>query len=270
MLELSAIGIRCDLPGIKRIAERNGVQVVACTGFYVGASWPEAYKGKSVQELSAVMLHEIEYGIEDTGIIPGVLKIAMGPFTQDEENALRAAAQVAKATGLSLTIHPSRNKGTGVDSLRDIRVAKEEGLSADRIVIAHTGGSGLINDLKTLIKHPETWRMDLGHVKRVLDTGATICMEFLGQNVGDELGGTVGTADWQRMANLYALIKQGYAEQIVLGTDLCAKMLTRRYGGQGYLRLWDYVLPVLKDLLEVPESVIDQMIIKNPARILSY
>jgi phosphotriesterase-related protein len=268
MLDVTAIGIRTDMAAVKRIADANGVQVVACTGFYVSKSWPEKYKGKSVAELAKVMYGEIEYGIENTGILPGVLKIGMGPFTQDEERALRAAAQVAKDTGLSLTIHPS--EGLGTDALHDVRVIKEEGLATERVVIAHMGGSWIENSLKTLIMHPESWRMDMSYAKRLLDTGVTICTEFLGQNVSDELGGSVGTNDWQRLAGIYALIRQGYAKQIVLGTDLCCKMLTRRYGGEGYLRLWNFALPTLRDLVGVPQSVLDQIMIHNPARILAY
>ncbi|MDL2218158.1 hypothetical protein LJC27_05815 [Christensenellaceae bacterium OttesenSCG-928-M15] len=269
MLEVSAVGIRADVAGVKRIAVKNDVQVVTCTGFYISQSWPEQFKGMSVKQLREFMLGEVKNGIEDTGVYPGVVKIGMDAYSPDEQNALRAAAQVAKETGLSLTIHPSDR--VGADAITNVEAVIKEGLDPSRVVIAHVGSSIVEHSLKTLITDPSSWKFDITHVQRLVDMGVTVCTEFLGQNVADELGSaTIGTTDHQRMALIYELVKRGHADQIVLGTDTCAKMLTRRYGGEGYLRLWNFVIPLMRKILGMSEYCIDQIFVENPKRILAY
>jgi phosphotriesterase-related protein len=268
MTELSAIGIRCSLPGVKRIAEASGVHVVACTGFYVHDSWPEKYYGLGIEGYAAVMRDELRNGIEDTGILPGVLKIGMCSFAPDEEHALRAAARVAAETGLSLTIHPASQLGGR--ALQAVEAALEEGVAPERVVIAHVSGSIVEHDLKTLVTNPASWGLDMDYPKQLLDAGVNVSWEFLGQNIASELRGVMCSTDWQRMAGLYQLIKEGYAKQIVFGTDTCAKMMTRRFGGEGYLRIWNFAVPSMRNILGISEKIVRQILVDNPARILAY
>ena len=48
------------------------------------------------------------------------------------------------------------------------------------------------------------------------------------------------------LAGLVALLRAGYAAQLVLGTDTFMKLLLRRYGGEGYGRLCSFVVPTLE------------------------
>ncbi|MDR1765780.1 MAG: phosphotriesterase [Lachnospiraceae bacterium] len=268
MTECSAIGLRCNMEGVKRIAAANGVHIVPCTGFYAQESLPPRYLHLEVEDYYKVMMDEVKNGIEGTGIYPGFVKIAMNGFTQTEENTLRAAARVAKETGLSLTVHPSWK--VGADAVKVVEVVIEEGADPTRLVIAHVGSSFVECDLRKLVTMPEKWGLNLDTVHRLLSFGTTVCSEFLGQSVADELNGFISTNDFQRLAGFYALIKEGYASQIVLGTDLCCKMLTRRYGGQGYLRLWNFVIPTMTQFLGISERVIRQIFVDNPARMLAW
>jgi phosphotriesterase-related protein len=269
MVECSAIGIRCDIQGVRRIAEANGIHVVGCTGFYAEESLPRRYLGLSAAEYAAVMIDEVDHGMEGTDMYPGVLKIAINNFTRTEENTLRATGRAAAETGLSITLHCCWKPGA--DPVAAIKILKEEGADPTRVVIAHVGGSFVESDLRALVTRPdESWRLKLDSVRRILDLGANICTEFLGQNLADDLTGYVGTTDWHRLAGLYALIREGYAGQIVLGTDTCCKMLTRRFGGEGYLRLWNFVIPTMRNILDIPNRVIEKIFVENPARILAY
>jgi phosphotriesterase-related protein len=268
MVECSAIGLRCDIYGIKRIAQATGVHVVACTGFYAEESLPVRYLNLPIEQYAKIMLDEVKNGIDGSDIYPGMLKIAMNGFTQTEENALRAAGRVAAETGLPVTVHPCWKAGAG--AVEAVEALIEEGADPARVVVAHVGSSFVELDLKTLITRPESWKLSLETVRKILAMGANISTEFLGQSVADEMGGSVGTNDWQRLAGIYALIREGYAGQIMLGTDTCCKMLTRRFGGQGYLRLWRFVIPIMRDTLAIPERVIRRIFVENPAKLLAY
>ena len=105
-------------------------------------------------------------------------------------------------------------------------------------------------------------------LRELLDQGANLSAECFGHNWNLELRGFVMQTDWQRMAGVLALIKEGYSPQLVLGTDTFLKIVTRRYGGEGYCRLTEFVLPTLKEF-GVSDFDVRQITIENPARLLA-
>ncbi len=266
MVEMSAPGLRSNLQAIQRISQATGVRVIATTGLYVEDSWPGAFLEMSVDELCAHMQKEIREGIEDTGIRAGHMKLGITDLSLRQERALRAAARVSQETNASLTVHPGF--GIGSDGRRILRILTEEGMNPERVILAHTGGFFVELELRRLVRDPTTWGLRLDYAREVLASGATICIDCFGHRWDHELNGVVMDSDWQRMAGLVALIEEGYSEQIVLGNDVFIKMLARRYGGLGYCRLTDFVIPTLRDL-SVSEYDIRRMLVVNPARLLA-
>jgi len=267
ILEVSVPGIQLATAPIKRISERTGVHVVIATGFYTWDSWPEQYLNLSVAAYREHMLHEIKYGVQETDIKPGHLKIALNDLNHMEENTLRAAAQVANETGISLTIHPCKKPGGG--RLRVLRILQEEGVDLTRVVMAHTSVEEAPASYRELIFYPQLYRVNTDEAKRMLETGVNISVEF-GNPLGFEMMGRFETGDFGRMAGLYELIEQGYCQQIVLGNDVCGRTMLRRGGALGYLRLTTFVIPTLRNEAGVSDYAIRQMMIENPARILAY
>ncbi len=265
ILELSVPGIRLDTAAIRRISEKTGVHVVVSTGFYTGDSWPEQFRGASLEQLRAHMLHEIEHGVQGTDILPGHLKIGIQNLDADETNALRAAAQVCRDTGLSLTVHPSRKAGG--DRLAILKLLKAEGAPMERVVMAHTTFTD-VPDFATAIRHPEQYRVNTETALRMLDTGCNISKGFL-NDFSLELLGEYDAGDWAEMSGLVSVISAGYAGQIVLGNDCCGKIMLRRTGGEGFCRMLWYTLPMLRDVANVSDYALRKMFYQNPARILS-
>ncbi|MDR1765779.1 MAG: hypothetical protein LBR77_06780 [Lachnospiraceae bacterium] len=267
ILELSVPGLRKDVAGLRRISQKTGVRVVTATGFYLQMSWPEAFLSYEIEDFYRVMMQEIKEGIEGTDVFPGLLKIGSSRLSRGEEKALRAAVRVSKETGLSLTVHPS--SGIGGDAVAIVQILKEEGMDLSRTVIAHMGGKFFSCDMRNNVLFPENWKLNVDLPKRLMDTGVNISVEFINQS-DMEAEGDVNPTDWMKMAGVVELLRQGYAGQIVLGTDLCAKAQTRRGGSEGYARLTRYVLPELRDRIGVSPYAIRKMMEDNPARILAY
>ena len=71
------------------------------------------------------------------------------------------------------------------------------------------------------------------------------------------------------MAGLVRLIQEGHARQLVLGTDTFVKILLRRFGGDGYCRLTNFVVPSLESV-GVGAQEIRQITVDHPARIRAY
>jgi phosphotriesterase-related protein len=123
--------------------------------------------------------------------------------------------------------------------------------------------------MATLVLDPSSWRLNIDFAKELLDQGFNLSIDSFGHYHNAEPIGNVITADWQRMAGLVALMNAGYCSQIVLGTDVFLKILTRRGGGDGYCRLTDFVIPWLRRL-DIDESLINKLIIENPFRLLAH
>jgi len=269
MVDMSTPGLRSDLPAIRRISKKTGVHVVATTGLYAEDSWPEKYRAMTTDEYVQYMQQEIEQGIEDTGIQPGHIKVAIeeGP-TEQGFKLLKAVAGVSQATGYSATIHQGTFM-TPEEVRKIIDTLLTEGMKPERTIICHAQDFFVNPDLKTLIQDPNTWKLDVDFVKELLDGGFNISVDCLGHAWDLEQVGYINQTDWQRLAGLYALIQDGYAAQIVLGTDTYMNMLVRRFGGEGYCRLTNGIIPMLK-IAEVSDETIDQITVKNPARLLAY
>ena len=271
VVDMSTPGLRIDLPATQRISQNTGVHVVATTGLYTEDTWPERFKEMTIEELMQYMHKEIDNGIDDTDIKPGHLKIAISDLTKQQERVIRAAARVSNETGLSLTVHPGMIIGS--DGRRIVKILLDEGMDLEKTIIAHIPLTFTNFDLKFIVQNPNSFGVNLDNAKELLDQGVTLSMDTFGHYYDIELIGYVRPTDWQRLAGLLALIKDGYSSQLVLGTDTYLKILTRRFGGEGYSRLTKFVIPFLRDYLDVFDRVSDYdirlMTIDNPVRLLA-
>lgn len=275
MVDMSAPGLRCNLPAIRRISEKTGVHIVATTGLYAEDSWPDKYKSMTIKEYMEFMRKEIEQGIEDTAIKAGHIKIAITdalmftvqPFSEQQKLLLRAAVRISNETGLSMSVHPPLDSE---DSVREVvNVMLDEGVNPGRAVIAHAELFFVPQDLRTLVLDPASWRLHIDFAKELLDRGFNISIDSFGHFYDSEPIAQVNPTDWQRLAGLVALINAGYSSRIVLGTDIFLKILTHRFGGEGYCRLTNFVLPMLRRL-DAEEADICKITVENPARLLAH
>jgi phosphotriesterase-related protein len=156
--------------------------------------------------------------------------------------------------------------GTGIKA-GHIKVAITDS-SAPGVVIAHAEMFFASQDIAALVKDPLASRVNVDFAKELLDAGFNVSIDSFGHFYDAESLGRTCIADWQRLAGLIQLLEAGYSSQIVLGTDIFLKILTRRRGGEGYARLTGFVIPFLHRLGVAPAHI-TAMSVDNPARILS-
>jgi phosphotriesterase-related protein len=271
ILECSAPGIVRYPVEVRRISEQTGVHVIMSTGLYSEESWPQRFHSMSTDDFVRYMVDEHEHGIEDSGIKPGNIKVAAEEKTEALEKVTRAAARAAQVTGLAIHIH----RGLFM-SVKDMRwladVLLEEGADPTRVVFCHVedyfAGEARVDDL---ITDPASWQQklfNLGELGSFLDHGFNICIDCFGHTWDVEAAGIIDQPDWLLTAAVYALLREGHAEKIVLGHDVFMRINTRAYGGEGYTRISDFVVPTLRRV-GVPEDEIRLMMFGNPARILA-
>jgi phosphotriesterase-related protein len=75
--------------------------------------------------------------------------------------------------------------------------------------------------------------------------------------------------DDKRLSNIKAMIDAGYGERVVVGHDVCTKGQLVSRGGKGYAHLLENVVPRMR-VNGFTGGEIDDIVVNNPARILSW
>ena len=271
ILEVSPGGIRGNIEDMKRVAQNTGVHIIVSSGFYADGSWPPECINMSIEELQAYIEREIYEGIDGTNIKPGNIKIACNSLSATEERSLRAGARAAKKTGLSLTVHTGLNMNIGHTLQMANIVVNEEGVDPKKVIMSHIDGffTNSLSIKDYILNYDTATQLLLPEVREILNTGVSVSFDTFGSLWNTEVVGSYRITDYDRIRGLLPLIQEGYSNQIVLGSDLFLKISYRKYGGNGYTRVLDFVEPMLREL-NVSEKDIQNMTINNPAKLLAY
>ena len=247
LVDLTLPGVGRDPEWLRTIARASGLHVVMGCGWYRTAYYPPEARidRRTVDELADELVREIEGGVGETGIRPGIIgeigtdKPWLSPA---EERVHRAAARAARRTGLAVTTH-------GVLSpvgLAQLRVFEEEGLDPGRVVIGHADSYPVLD-----------------HYLEIVRRGASLEFDFLGMPWPTERHAEARTVE-----RLLELLSRGHGDRILLSQDVCHDHQLSRYDGNGYTYLSDTFLPRLREA-GVSEAEIRAMTVANPGRILA-
>src|SRR5262245_44175323 len=250
VVEPSAMFLTRDATFSKRVADESGLQIVLATGVYTYDHLPQPLLNRTEDQIAEIFVHEIENGIQGTGIKPAFIKCAADEpgVTPNVEKVHRAAARASKQTGKPIMAHSRPASGTGLEQMR---VFTEEGVDPAKVQIAHTGDTD-----------------DLDYIGRLLDTGCWIGMDRYGLDLFLPLE--------QRNATVLTLLEQGHADRMFLSQDYCSSLDWFPIEVQEYLRanevpqwsmtlLFDSVIPELKER-GMTQGQLDQMMVENPKR----
>ena len=124
---------------LKRISEETGVQIITNTGYYGGGKGqyiPEHVANESAEETAERWIREIQQGIDETGIYPGVIETAIEhrPMLDVDKKLVRAAAMAHKQTGLPIQTQLGNNI-YGANEV--IELLSEEDVEADAWTFVH-------------------------------------------------------------------------------------------------------------------------------------
>jgi phosphotriesterase-related protein len=206
------------------LSEECGINLVTNTGYYGAAKdkhVPEHAFTKSVDELAALWIGEFENGIEDTGVRPGFLKIAVDDsagLSATDEKIVRAAARTHLKTGLAIASH------TGPDgpAFAQLEILIEEGVSPEAFIWVHAQGG-------TMEGHVQAAKM-----------GAWISLDYV----------TADSANIEKnVAMIEALKNKGYLNRILLSHDAGWYTVGEPGGGsyRGYTAIFTHLIPRLKE-----------------------
>ena len=248
VVDVTSGGLGRDPLWLRDLSTRSGVLVVMGSGWYRDDWYPPEARidRRSVADLAAEIVAEVEHGVADTGVRPGIIGeigTSHGWVSAQEERVHRAAARAARDTGLAVTTH-SLHSQVGLDQLR---ILEDEGLDAGRVIIGHADSVP-----------------SLDYYLAILDRGANVEFDLLGAP-GDAV---LERGEPRLIEIIVELLERGFSDQILLSQDVSANRQLKAYGGNGYTYLQQHFLPSLRTAA-VAEGEIAQMTIENPRRLVT-
>jgi phosphotriesterase-related protein len=246
-------GLGRNIPRVLRInQEVADLNILVATGIYTYADVPGFFAARGpggLPDLPEVMtplfVRDITEGVQGTSVKAAFLKCAIDHhgLTAGVERIMRACAAAALETGRPLMVHTHPRNRTGLEVQR---VLGEEGLSAERVLLAHSGDS-----------------TDADHLSQLADAGFLLGMDRFGID-------TILGFD-ERVDIVVELCRRGYAGSMVLSQDAACYIDWVAPDLMPFLPNWNYqhVLgEVVPALLErgVSQEQVDQMLVANPRR----
>lgn len=251
LVELSPIGLGRSLELIRRACEGSGLNVILATGLYTYDVLPRPWHfiGPGTlldgeEPLDALMLSDLEEGIEGSGVRPGFLKCAIDAdgLTEHVERVVRSVCRVHKQTGTPICIHTHAPSERAREALR---VLEEEEIDPARVMLAHCGDS-----------------TDLDYLEEVAQSGALLGMDRFGLDVLLPFEDRVDT--------VVAMCERGHADKMILSQDASCftdwfppGLIAQVSPNWHYLHVVQDVLPALGER-GVSQDQVDLMMRGNP------
>ena len=241
-----------DVRALKRVSETTGVHIVAGCGWYRESYMDHDLYYRSTDELAEELIREIEQGLGDSGLRPGILgeigiEYSHYHLSAKEERCLRAMAKAQRRTGLAITTHLPK---AGV-AFEVLDVLGEYGVPPDRVIVGHS----------------DVYK-DAAYHAALMDRGAYVQYD----NIGSSLDAPRGERE---LLDLIVKLVRGasskgrrYTQRILLSHDICYRSHLRHYQGRGFDYLATRFLPQLRER-GLGDEEIHTMTVENPRRVLS-
>lgn len=254
IVDVTSIGLGRNVHRVNELSDRTGIPVSVGCGFFTHDSVPDKYKCWDANRIADFMLNEIENGVDQTGVLPGVIgeigvSEEINPF---ELQSLKGAAITQMASGLPLYLHTYPWSHSGLEATR---LLIDLGVPPNQICVCHLDVS-----------------FDHDYIREFLNMGVYVEFDNFGKEFffppqnGAFAGGPFET-DRARVSMLIELVKEGYINQLLLANDICLKSMLCAFGGWGYAHVHTNI-KIMLEAENVSSNNIDLLLTINPRSFL--
>ncbi|WP_432970381.1 phosphotriesterase family protein [Dactylosporangium sp. CA-233914] len=249
LVDLTPIGMGRDLERYRQLSRASGVNVIACTGYYVKYGHKGRVEGRTPDDLAAEFIAELREGdgVSRCGAM-GEIGISAVP-EPDEWNVLKAAIIAQQETGAPIWIHITTLRP--VPELLAFLTRNARDLS--RIVICHMDYS-----LEDLDVH-----------RRALETGVNVEFDMFGAPWWSNANFLDLPTDSKRVRALLTLSAEGAADQLFVSQDTCMKQQLSAWGGFSYGHMLESVAELFT-VLDAPAGLLHRFAVENTRRLLCW
>lgn len=245
---------------VAQLARQHQLHIIATAGFNkgflwssprydTGETWAEWIGRSTIDEMTEVVVNEVQHGIDGSGHRAGVVKCGTGYNTISplERKTLEVIVRAQQATGAPMHTHTEM----GTMALEQAAIFRQLGLDLSRICFAH------------MDRNPDPWLH-----QKLARTGAFISF--------DGITRTKYFPEHVRTEAILALCRKGYQDQILIGGDFARKSMSAHYGKGGLglkFILSDWRPRFIEEAHAAGmdgEALLQAFFIDNPARYFSF
>ena len=251
VVDCTSVGAGRSPTRLREVGARTGLNIVAGCGYYLAETHPPGFTEWSAEGIAEGIVRDLNEGIDGTGIRAGVIgEIGTGdPMQPQELKSLEAAALAHQQTGAPLQVHTYPWGRTG---LQIVDLLEQRSVDPARVVNCHIDVS-----------------IDLDYLRALLKRGVYVEFDDFGKEFPLDEGEAHFAAgpfarDEERVEAIAALVEEGFERQILLTNDICLKQMLHRYGGQGYDHILRDIVPRLREVGLLPDTI-ERFLVGNPA-----
>ena len=222
------------------LSKRSGIKFITNTGWYAANDrkhLPHKITNMNAKDIANVWINEAKNGIDNTGVKPGFIKIAINNFklTETEKKLVQAAAITHLETGLTIMSHTGLSEG----AFAQLKILKQNGVDPSAFIWTHANVEPNMENFAI-----------------ASDMGAWVAFDGIDDNY----------AFINRIVKLLKFMKSTHSlEHVLLSHDAGWYSPTEPKGGKfrTYTTLFDTLIPLLK-AEGFTDQEIELMIVKNP------
>jgi phosphotriesterase-related protein len=231
------------------LADETGMHLITNTGYYGARNnhfLPVAFYEMSAEELATLWIGEFEHGIEESGVKPGFIKIAVDAhdsLSAEHRKIITAAALTHQQTGLVIASH------TGPDqpAFEQLEVLGSFGIDPSAFIWVHAQRGTLEGNI------------------RAARSGCWISLDNINaqKKVAPQEKYSI---DWYAERMSY-LKEEGLLDKVLISHDAGWYSPGQEGGGnyRGYTGLFTHLIPELKKRNFTSDDL-DQLLIENPRK----
>lgn len=251
VVDMTTLDLGRDVNFIREASKLSGINIIVCTGWWLDVPRFLSNTMPAIKpaQMAESFVREIDKGIGDTGVKPGILKSAsdVGGVTPPQEMGLRAIAKAHLKTGVPIVIHSYH---PGQVARQQLAILKDEGVNLKDVKVDHSNDT---TDVEYL-----TWILEQG------------CYLGLDRYPG------VQPSPMARTKTMKSLIDGGHIDKLcpshdcLLGYVLPQDVLPERWESGNphrFLYIKKVVLPLLKEM-GVSDDKIERLCVTGPRNFL--
>ncbi len=234
---------------LKELSTQTGMNFITNTGYYGARNnlfVPQSFYSSRPEEIAAFWILEFEKGIEDTGIKPGFIKIAVDPsdsLSTEHRKIIMAAALTHLKTGLTIVSHTGPEK----PAFEQIDILKKYNIDPSAFIWVHAQSGSVSGNIRA--GKEGTWiSLDNIRSRPELEPGAP------------------NSIDWYA-GRILDLKKEGLLNKVLISHDAGWYDPAKQDGGsfRGFTDIFDYLIPALKNK-GFTDTEINQILVLNPQK----
>jgi phosphotriesterase-related protein len=226
-------------PYVRQLSVQSGLPIVVSGGYHSQPSYPTEVLRSSEEDLVEEF---VRYAAAERWGAFGEIGFWGSESTPDERKVARAIGKAHLRTGLRIFTHTANGQG----ALQQLDLYESVGVMPQNIVIGHVGN--LVD-------------ADVKVQKEIARRGA-FC--------GFDRAVRTETLDTQMVPMIMKMIEAGYAQNILLSSDIGSDpKVLKANGGPGYAKTLTVFVPKLRQA-GAKDDVVRQITVDNPRRFLAF